>query len=115
MSKKQNRPKMKIKEGDLVEVIAGNDRGARGRVTRVLPKKQRVVGEGVNIRKKHLRPIQANNQEMQPGIIQFEAPIHVSNVMLVDPNTDRPTRVSIRRDEEGFPVRVARVSGKDID
>ena len=107
--------KMKIREGDLVEVIAGNDKGVRGRVTKVLPKKQRVIVEGVNIRKKHQRAVQAGQQETQPSIIQFEAPIHVSNVMLIDPNTDEKTRVGIRRDDDGDTVRVAKKSGEEID
>ncbi|HEC23969.1 MAG TPA: 50S ribosomal protein L24, partial [Chloroflexi bacterium] len=74
---------MRIRRDDVVEVIAGNDRGVRGRVLRAYPKQRRIVVEGVNIRKKHQSPIQAGRSQVQPGIIQFEAPIHVSNVMLV--------------------------------
>jgi large subunit ribosomal protein L24 len=107
--------KMKIQEGDLVEVIAGNDKGVRGYVTKVLTKKNRVIVEGVNIRKKHQRAMQAGNQETQPSIIQFEAPIHISNVMLVDPATDKRTRVGVRREEDGIAYRVAKKSGEDID
>ncbi len=105
---------MRIKRNDTVEVIAGNDRGVRGRVLRAYPKEGRVVVESVNIRKKHQRPTQAGRGQVQPGIIQFEAPIHVSNVMLVCPKCDKPTRVSIRRDE-GVRVRVCKKCGKDID
>ena len=76
-------PKMRIKKEDIVEVIAGNDRGARGRVLRVIPRENRVVVESVNIRKKHQRPMQAGRGQVQAGIIQFEAPIHATNVMLV--------------------------------
>ncbi|GAB4480498.1 MAG: 50S ribosomal protein L24 [Anaerolineae bacterium] len=118
MAKKKNAtqkmPKMKIKKGDTVEVIAGNDKGARGRVLRVIPREQRVVVEGVNIRKKHQRPMQAGRAQTQAGIIQFEAPIHVSNVMLIDPETDKPTRVGIRR-EGGRRVRYAKKSGQEIE
>ncbi len=105
----------KIKKGDLVEVIAGNDKGVRGRVLRVLPKEQRVVVEGVNIRKKHQRPMPAGRGQVQAGIIQFEAPIHISNVMLVDPVTNEPTRVGIRRDEAGNRIRIAKKSGQEVD
>jgi large subunit ribosomal protein L24 len=116
MAKKENKvARPKIKKGDLVEVITGNDRGARGRVLRVLPKDQRVVVEGVNIRKKHQRPMQAGRGQVQAGIIQFEAPIHISNVMLVDPGSDKPTRVGIRRDEAGNRIRVAKKSGQEIE
>lgn len=105
---------MKIKREDIVEVIAGNDKGARGRVLRALPKENRVVVEGVNIRKKHQRPMQAGRGQVQAGIIQFEAPLNVSNVMLVCPQCDTPTRVGIRR-EEGDRIRVCKECGEDID
>lgn len=106
--------KMKIKKGDMVEVIAGNDKGVRGRVMRVYPDKQTVVIEGVNIHKKHQRAVQAGRGQVQAGIIQFEAPIHVSNVMLVDPASTQKTRVGIKR-ENGKRVRFARKSGQDIE
>lgn len=108
-------PKMRIKKEDIVEVIAGNDRGARGRVLRVIPRENRVVVESVNIRKKHQRPMQAGRGQVQAGIIQFEAPIHASNVMLVCPQCDKRTRVGIRRDEEGKRIRVCKECGEDID
>ena len=107
---------MRIKEGDLVEVIAGNDKGVRGEVTRVVSDRNRVVVHGVNMVKKHekSRPT-GGRTPTQGGIIEFEAPISASNVMLVCPSTDQPTRVGIRRDEDGHPVRYSKRSGEDID
>jgi large subunit ribosomal protein L24 len=105
---------MRIKRNDLVEVIAGNDRGARGRVLRAYPKDHRVVIESVNIRKKHQSPMQAGRGQVQAGIIQFEAPIDVSNVMLVCPQCEEKTRVGIRR-EDGMKIRVCKKCGEDID
>ena len=106
--------KMNIRREDTVLVIAGNDKGARGRVLRVLPKDDSVVIESINIRKKHQRPMQAGRSQVQAGIVQFEAPVHVSNVMLICPQCDKPTRVGHRRDD-GQLVRVCRSCGKDID
>jgi large subunit ribosomal protein L24 len=83
---------VRIKTGDTVEVISGNQKGERGEVLRVLPKESRLVIQGINLRKKHQRQIQAGGRTMTPGIIQFEAPIHISNVMLVCPNCGEPTR-----------------------
>lgn len=105
----------RIKRGDTVEVIAGKDKGIRGDVLRVLPKANRVVVERVNIARKHQRPVQAGRQQVQPGIIEFEAPIHASNVMLVCPQCDKPTRVGFRYTEDGKKVRVCRKCGSDID
>jgi large subunit ribosomal protein L24 len=87
----------KLKQGDTVELIAGKDKGIRGEVIRVLPKQDRLVVRGVNVRKKHQRQIQAAGRTMSPGIIQFEAPVHISNVMLVCPKCDEPTRIGIHR------------------
>lgn len=106
--------KMRIKRDDIVEVIAGNDKGVRGRVLRALPGERRVVIESVNIRKKHQRPMQAGSGQVQAGIIQFEAPIDVSNVMLVCPQCEKLTRVGVRR-EDGLRVRVCKQCGEDID
>ncbi len=92
-------------------VISGKEKGKRGEVERVLPRENRVVVSGVNVRTRHARPSQ-NNQE---GLYTFEAPIHVSNVMLVDPASGEPTRVGYRFTESGEKVRVARRSGRDID
>lgn len=107
---------MHIKRGDQVEVIAGNDRGLRGEVQRVLPKENRVVVSGINMVKKHQRPRPTGGRTpTQGGIIEFEAPVHVSNVMLVDPVTGELTRVGVRRDEDGQQIRYSKKSGQDID
>ena len=105
----------RIKTGDTVEVIAGKDRGVRGEVLRMAIKSDRVVVESVNVVKKHQRPQQAGRQQIQPGIIEFEAPIHLSNVMLICTQCDRPTRVGYRITEGGVKVRVCRKCGDDID
>jgi large subunit ribosomal protein L24 len=108
------RKKMLIHRGDTVQVISGNDSGVRGRVLRAYPKESRVVVEHVNIRKKHQRPVQAGrSQQTQAGIIQFEAPVHISNVMLVCPHCDKPTRIGIRLDGTA-KVRVCKKCGEDI-
>ncbi|HEY67886.1 MAG: 50S ribosomal protein L24 [Chloroflexi bacterium] len=105
----------RIKQGDTVEVISGEDRGIRGTVQRVLPKKNRVVVSGVNIVKKHQRPIRAGRGQVQPGIIEFEAPIHLSNVMLVCPRCNQRTRVGFAWQEDGRKVRVCKRCGEAID
>lgn len=105
----------RIKKGDTVEVIAGKDKGSRGEVLRVVPKAEGVVVERVNIAKKHQRPVQAGRGQVQPGIIEFEAPIHLSNVMLVCPQCESATRVGFRVNEDGSKVRVCRKCGQDID
>jgi large subunit ribosomal protein L24 len=92
---------VKIKRGDTVEVMRGSSKGIRGEVLRVLPHDRRVVVQGANLRKKHQRQIQAGGRTMNPGIIQFEAPMHVSNVMLVCPKCGELTRVGVQRDEDG--------------
>lgn len=108
--------KMKVKVGDTVEIVAGEDKGLRGEVQRVLPRKNRVVVSGINMVKKHQKPQQIpGSSKTQGGIIEFEAPIDASNVMLICPETDQPTRVGIRRDETGRRIRYAKRSGKDID
>ena len=107
---------MRIKTGDEVIVIAGNDKGEMGTVQRVIPRENRVVISGVNIVKKHQKPRPTGGRtQAQGGIIEFEAPIHVSNVMLVDPDTGEPTRVGIRRDEDGRRIRYAKRSGTELD
>jgi large subunit ribosomal protein L24 len=107
---------MRIKVGDEVEVIAGNDKGVRGSVQRVIPGKNRLVVSGVNLVKKHQKPRPTGGRSQAPGgIIEFEAPVDASNVMLVCPHTGEPTRVGIRRDEEGRRIRFSKKSGKDID
>ena len=103
---------MRIKKGDRVKIIAGKDKGKEGVVLRALPSRSRVVVEKVNVAKKAMRPTQQNPQG---GIVSIEMPLHVSNVMLIDPNTKEPTRVRYRFKEDGTKVRVAVKSGKDID
>ncbi|MGC8753883.1 MAG: 50S ribosomal protein L24 [Thermosulfidibacteraceae bacterium] len=101
----------KIKRDDFVLVIAGKDRGRRGKVIRVIPKESRVVVEGVNIVKKHQRPAPTK----PGGIVEMPAPIHVSNVMLVCPRCNRPTRVGFGFLEDGKKVRVCKKCGENID
>ncbi|NDJ51624.1 MAG: 50S ribosomal protein L24 [Chloroflexi bacterium] len=113
MATKTETPKYKIKRGDTVLVVRGNDKGVEGRVLYVYPKKERVVVERVNVRKKHQR--RAPGANTQTGIIQFEAPIHISNVMVVCPSCGEATRVGIRRDEELGRIRVCKKCGEDID
>jgi large subunit ribosomal protein L24 len=102
---------LRIRRGDTVAVITGKEKGKRGEVIRVIPKKNRVVVRGVNIRTRHARPSQQN----QEGLYTFEAPIHVSDVMLIDPDSGEPTRVGYRFTDSGEKVRVSKKSGKDID
>ncbi|CAG0959379.1 50S ribosomal protein L24 [Anaerolineales bacterium] len=95
--------KVKIRKGDTVEVISGRleDKGKRGEVINVLLDDRRVVVTGVNIRTKHKKQVQAGNRQMNPGKIQFEGPVDISNVMLVCPKCGEPTRVGVQRDTEG--------------
>lgn len=106
---------MRIKVGDEIEVIAGADQGVRGTVQRTLAKSNRVVVTGVNVVKKHQRPQPTGGRQSQGGIIEFEAPISVSNVMLVCPHTGEPTRIGVCCDEDGVAVRFSKRSGKDIE
>jgi len=101
-----------VRKGDRVMVVAGKERGKKGKVLRVLKDKDRVFVEHVNMIKKHQRPTQ---KLRQGGIIEREGPIHLSNVMLVDPQTDKPTRVGVRALADGKKARVARRSGEFID
>jgi large subunit ribosomal protein L24 len=104
-----NAVKLKIKKGDTVEVISGNeiDKGKRGEVIRVMPKEHRLVIQGVNMRKKHQSQVQTQGRTISPGIIEFEGSIDISNVMLVCPKCDEPTRVAIQR-EDGVGIRVCK-------
>ncbi|MGY3716663.1 50S ribosomal protein L24 [Sutcliffiella cohnii] len=102
---------MHVKKGDKVQVISGKDKGKQGVILQAFPKKDRVLVEGVNIVKKHAKPSQANPQG---GIISQEAPIHVSNVMPLDPKTGVPTRVGYKV-VDGKKVRVAKESGEQLD
>ncbi len=102
-------PKLHIKKGDQVLVIAGAYKGSKGEVLEVLPKKNRVIVEEVNIIKKHQKP----TQDSQGGIIEKPAPINISNVMLIDPKTGEPTRVG-RKEVDGKLVRYSKKSGEII-
>ena len=111
-------PGLRVRKGDRVKVIAGKSSGHIGQVLRTDPLRDRVWVEGANVQKRHqkprtLRDVQRGGQI--GGIIEAEGPIHVSNVMLVDPGSNEPTRVGVRRDDQGRRVRVAKRSGKDID
>ena len=103
--------KMHVKTGDTVIVIAGKEKGKKGKVIATYPKKDRVVVEGLNLVKRHTKPSQNNPQG---GIITKEAAIHVSNVMLVDPESGKPTRVKMVHQADGTKVRTAVKSGKAI-
>jgi large subunit ribosomal protein L24 len=108
---------MKIRRDDNVRIITGKDKGRTGRVLRTDPVKQKVYVEGANIIKRHTKPrTLRDTQRAQEigGIVEMEGPIHVSNVMLIDPESNEPTRVSIKR-EGGRRVRVSKKSGKEID
>jgi large subunit ribosomal protein L24 len=105
---------MRIRTDDQVIVIAGKDKGKTGRVLRVDRKAEKVYVEGLNIIKRHQRANPAN-PNAQVGVIEREAPIHVSNVAIVDPKDNKPTRVGIRRDENGRRMRVTKRSGSELD
>lgn len=102
---------MHVKKGDKVMVISGKDKGKQGVVLASYPKKDRVLVEGINVVKKHSKPSQANPQG---GILNQEAPVHVSNVMLLDPKSGEPTRVGFKV-VDGKKVRVAKKSGETLD
>ncbi len=102
--------KMHIKKGDTVYVLAGEDRGKTGRVLEVQPSKMRAIVEGVNIVTKATKP---TAQHPQGGLIKKEAPIHISNLNLVDPKTGKPTRIAIKR-EDGKVVRISKKSNQEI-
>ena len=103
--------KSQIRRGDRVKVIRGNDKGSEGTVIRVEPDKNRVVVQGVNVRKRHRKP---SATVPEGGIVEFEAPIHASNVMLLDPKSGEPTRVKAGTGEDGKRQRVAVKSGQAI-
>jgi large subunit ribosomal protein L24 len=108
---------IRIRRDDTVRIIKGKDRGKTGRVKSVDPKNHRVYVEGANIIKRHMKPRTLRDtqraQEMG-GIVEMEGPIHISNVMLIDPDSGEPTRLSVKRDG-GRRVRVAKKSGKEIE
>lgn len=113
MTKKSNKdrfaPKLHVKKGDKVIVVAGADKGTTGEVLEVMPHKSRVIVEQVNIVKKHQKP----SNENAGGIIEKAAPIHISNVMLVDPKSGEPTRIG-RKEVDGKLVRYSKKSGEII-
>ena len=103
--------KLNVRRGDRVEVISGNYKGARGQVIRSLPRKRQVVIEGVNVRKRHQSP---SPQNPEGGIVSFEAPINASNVMLVCPHCDAPSRVGQQRDADGTVERLCKRCGTPV-
>src|SRR5262245_45316712 len=108
-----NRVRVKLKKNDTVVVISGKDRGKRARVLQVMPQSSRVLVEGVHMVKRHTKPNPQKN--IKGGILTKEAPIHISNLMVIDPDTDRPTRVGRKVLEDGRRVRVSRRSGAVLD
>lgn len=102
--------KLKIKKGDTVEVISGrqDDKGKRGEVIKVTPKKRRITVQGVSMRKKHQSQVQTQGRSFTPGIIEFEGQIDISNVMLVCPKCDKTTRVGVQRSDDGTPQRLCK-------
>ena len=101
---------MKLKKGEKVVVIAGSNKGKEGTITKVLDEK--VIIEGVNLRKKHLKP---KNNNGTGEIIEQEAPIHASNVMIIDPKTKKPTKIKKVIDEKGKKIRISKKSNEKID
>jgi len=104
---------MKVKKGDTVLVIAGRDKGSRGKVLAAMPREDKVLVEGINRVKKHTRIRTTQRGSKTGGIVTQEAPIHISNVMVID-SDGNPTRVGSREDENGVKTRVSRRSGKEL-
>lgn len=100
----------RLQKGDTVIVIAGKDKGKTGKVMRLFLEESRVIVEGVNLVKRHMKP---NQRMQQGGILEREQPLHMSNVMLVDPKTGKGTRVKVKTDDKGVKIRVAK-SGEEI-
>ena len=111
-AKTKTKVKLKLKRGDTVEVIAGKDKGKRGTIREILSEAQRVKVSDVNIVKRHMKA--GARGARQAGIVELEAAIHISNVALVDPKTDKPTRVGIRTLPDGSRVRFSKRSGEQI-
>jgi len=112
MERKSNKqPKLKVRKGDLVKVIAGDSKGKEGKILEVLASQNRVVVEGANMVSKHTKP---NATSPNGGIIKQEAALHISNVKLIDPKSGKPTRVGRKKNAEGKLVRVAKISGEEI-
>jgi large subunit ribosomal protein L24 len=106
-------PKVHIRRNDTVVVLSGKDRGKRGRVLRVMPDTGRALVEGVNLVKRHTKPNPQRN--VKGGIVEREAAVHASKLMLVDPVTDQPTRIGRRILDDGHRVRIGRKSGEVVD
>jgi large subunit ribosomal protein L24 len=111
--RKSERVRIRIRKDDLVEVISGRDRGKRGKVLVVLPEKGRLLVQGVNFIKRHMRPNPQKN--IKGGIAEREAPIHVSNVMIVSPDDDKRTRIGSKVLPDGRKARIGRRSGEVLD
>ena len=107
----------KIHKGDTVEVISGrlDDKGKRGEVIKVVPADARVVVQGINTRTKHQRQVQTQGRTISPGRVRFDAPIDISNVMLVCPKCSKPTRIQISRTEDGKSLRICKKCESVID
>lgn len=103
---------MKLKQGDKVVVVAGKDKGMEGSITKVLRADNKVVVEGVNIVTKHVKP---NGQNDQGEITKVEAPIHASNVMIIDPKTKKGTRIGHTTDKDGKKIRISKKSNEKLD
>ncbi|PSR05081.1 MAG: 50S ribosomal protein L24 [Bacteroidetes bacterium SW_10_40_5] len=110
--RKNQPPKLHLKKEDNVMVITGNDKGKQGRVLAVFPKSGRALVEGVKIVSRHTKP---NQQNQQGGILKKEAPVDISNLMIIDPKSGEPTRIGRQRDKKGQLVRYAKKSGEVID
>ena len=106
------RTRIRLKKNDVVQVIAGRDAGKQGKILKVIPEKNRIIVQGVGFTKKHTRPNPQRN--IKGGIAEREAPVHVSNVMLVDPENDKLTRIGVKTLADGRKVRVAK-SGAVLD
>ena len=103
--------KIKVKKGDLVKVIAGDSKGSEGKILEVILDKGRAIVEGANMVSKHTKP---NAAKPNGGIVKQEAAIHISNLMLIDPKSGKPTRVGRKRNEAGKLVRIAKTTGEEI-
>jgi large subunit ribosomal protein L24 len=111
MERKKNKiPKLNIRKGDIVKVIAGESKGQQGKVLEVIVDDRRAIVERVNMSSKHTKP---NAKNTTGGIVKKEAPVHISNLMLIDPKSGKPTRVG-RKEENGKLVRYAKKSGEVI-
>jgi large subunit ribosomal protein L24 len=109
MAKTGTRVRIRLRKGDLVEVISGKDAGKRGRILKVIRERGRVIVQGVGFIKRHTRPNPQRN--IKGGIAEREAPIHVSNVMIISPEQDRRSRIGYKRLEDGSKLRIARRDG----